>query len=604
MKAIERLAVIRHLSEKDNQWKHKELFRILQKEDIWIAAYENIKSNKGALTPGCTKETLDGISLAKLRRLREKVINETYRFKPVREIEIPKSNGRKRPLGLPTASDKIVQDVIRMILEAIYEPCFSKQSFGFRRGIGTHDAFEYIESRFRWTDWVIEGDIEGAYPTIDHTRLCEILSKKIEDPRFLNLIRKSLKCGILRQEQFTRSSFGVPQGSIVSPILANIYYHEMDQWVEEKTKMLNQPHTTQRDKRYKQISYQISKIAKEMQNLEKQSEEYKILLKKLKEYKREREKTPSLKQKDIQIEYLRYADDWMIGIKGEKALAYQIKTEIGEFLKETLKQNLHSVKTKVTDLRAGKVNFLGYEIYLPQTRTIRPYIAGGRRTTRRTNPMLRFDIPTDSILRKLVERGYLTKLTKGYFPTSLRRATVLQDSVIVEHFQRVWRGIENYYSGCTNLNKLQYIHYLLHMSCAMTLAHRHRSSSKKMFAKLGRNLTIHEGKKTMSFPVRKDWSLERRKWLNKRKFMDPFKIYTIRVTRSSLNQACLICERKDQMEMHHVRHVRKKGERYGGFHKQMALLNRKQIPLCRNCHRKVHEGRYDGIKLTNLGSVR
>ena len=293
----------------------------------------------------------------------------------------------------------------------------------------------------------------------------------------------------------------------------------------------------------------------------------------------------------------------MIGVSGDKALAYQIKTEIGEFLKVKLKQTLHSVKTKVTDIRSGKVKFLGYEIYLPQERNISPYTAAGTRTTRRTNSMLRFDIPTDSILKKMEERGYIRKLVKGYFPTSMKSSTTVQDIVIVEHFQKVWRGIENYYSGCTNLKKLQYIHYLLQMSCAMTLAHRHRSSSKKMFAKFGKNLTISEGNKTVSFPVRKNWSLKRRKWLNKRKFIDPFQIYANRVTRSSLNRKCLICERKDNIEMHHVRHVRKNGARYGGFRKEMSLLNRKQIPLCKKCHRKVHEGLYDGMKLTNLAGV-
>jgi group II intron reverse transcriptase/maturase len=599
MKGMERLAVIRHVSETNNEWKHKELFRILHKEDIWIAAYENIKSNKGALTPGSTNETLDQMSLTRLKRLREKVINQSYIFKPVREIEIPKPDGRKRPLGLPTANDKIVQDVIRMILEAIYEPCFSKQSFGFRHGLGTHDAFEHVESKFRWIDWVIEGDIEGAYPTIDHNRLCEILSKKVDDCRFLHLIRKSLKCGILREKQFTRSNLGVPQGSIVSPILANIYYHEMDLWVDKKIEMLNQPQTTQRSKKYKHLAYRIGKITKEIQNLDKRSEEYKTLLKELKEYKRERQKTPSLENKSTQIEYVRYADDWMIGVRGDKTLANQIKTEIGEFLNVQLNQKLHSEKTKITNIRAGKAKFLGYEIYLPKGRNISAYSAAGTRTTRRTNPMLRFDIPMDSVLRKMEERGYLGRSEKGYFPTSKKSYTTLQDIVIVEHFRKVWKGIENYYSGCTNLKKLQYIHYLLRMSCAMTLAHRHRSSSSKMFAKFGKNLTTRKGNRIVSLPVRQDWSLKNRKWLNKKKFIDPFKIYANRVTRSSLNKKCRICQTLDNIEMHHVRHVRKNGIRYGGFLKEMSLLNSKQLPLCRKCHMKVHEGLYDGIKLTN-----
>ena len=599
MKAIDRLSVIRHKSKINKDWKHTDLFRILRKNDIWIAAYENIKSNKGALTPGITKETLDGHSIQRLVRLRDKVVNESYQFKPVNEIEIPKPNGRKRPLGLSTANDKIVQEVIRMVLEAIYEPCFSKQSFGFRQGLGTHDALEYIESKFRWVDWVIE----GAYPTIDHTQLCNILSKKIQDVRFMNLIRKLLKCGVLRQGQFTRSSFGIPQGNIVSPILANIYFNELDEWVENKANMLYQPRTNQRDKKYKQLSYQIGKRAEQMQRLEKKSKEYKILLKELKALKIERAKVPSLARQQIQIEYVRYADDWMIGIKGDQTLAKKLKVEVSHFVMVRLKQTVHPTKTKITDLRSGKAKFLGYEIYLPRNRKISLYTGSGTRTTRRTNPRLRFDIPMDSVLQKMEERGYIKKLVKGHRSISKASYTPLEDIAIVKHFAQVWRGLSNYYSGCTNLSKLQYIHYLLHVSCAMTLSHRHRSSTTKIFAKHGKTLKVSNGNISTSFPYRKEWSIKKRKWKNKQEFADPFQIYANRISRSprsQLNHNCRICKSKDFTQMHHVKHVRKNGYRYGGFHKEMALLNRKQIPLCIECHKKVHEGLYDGIKLANL----
>jgi group II intron reverse transcriptase/maturase len=522
MKAIDRLSVIRHKSEINKNWKHTDLFRILRKNDIWIAAYENIKSNKGALTLGITKETLDGMSIEKLVRLRDKVVNESYQFKAVKEIEIPKPNVRKRPLGLPTANEKVVQEVIRMILEAVYEPCFSKQSFGFRQGLGTHDALEYIESKFRWVDWVIEKDIEGAYPTIDHTVLCNILSKKIQDVRFLNLIRKLLKCGILREGQFTRSRFGVPQGSIVSPILANIYFNELDEWVDEKAIMLNQPRTNQRHKKYKQLTYQIGKRTEQMQKLDKKSKEYKILLKELKTLKKEKSKVPSLATKEILIEYVRYADDWIIGIKGDQALAKELKAEVSDFMMVRLKQTIHHTKTKITDLRSGKAKFLGYEIYLPRNLKISPYTGSGTRTTRRTNPRLRFTIPMDSVLQRMEERGYIKNLVKGHRSISKASYTTLEDIAIIKHFAQVWRGLSNYYSGCTNLAKLQYIHYLLHLSCAMTLSHRHRLSTKKIFAKHGKTLTVSNGNISTSFPYRREWSITKKKWQNKQEFVDPF----------------------------------------------------------------------------------
>jgi RNA-directed DNA polymerase len=478
------------------------------------------------------------MNIERLIRLRDKVVNESYQFKAVNEIEIPKPNGRKRPLGLLIANDKIVQEVIRMVLEAIYEPWFSKQSFGFRQGLGTHDALEYIESKFRLVDWVIEGDIEDAYPTIDHTQLCNILSKKIQDVRFMNLIRKLLKCGVLRQGQFTRSSFGVLQGSIVSQIFANIYFNELDEWVEEKANMLNQPRIDQRDQKYKQMCYQIGKRAEQMQKLDKKSKEYKILLKELKTLKKERVKVPSLATKEIQIEYVRYADDWMIGIKGDQNLAKELKAEVSQFMKARLKQTIHPTKTKITDLRSGKARFLGYEIYLPRNRKISPYNGSGTRTTCRINPRLRFDIPMDSVLQRMEDRGYSKKLAKGHCSVSKASYTTLEDIVIVKHFAQVWRGLANYYSGCTNLAKLQYIQYLLHMSCAMTLSHRHRSSTKKIFAKYGKTLTVSNGNISTSFPYRREWSIMKEKWQNKQNFVDPFRIYANRISRSQLNHKC------------------------------------------------------------------
>ena len=524
MKAIDRLAVIRHKSKINKDWKHRDLFRILRKNDIWITAYKNINRNKKALTTVITKETLDGISTQRLFRLQDKVVNENYRFKPVNEIKTPKPNGQKRLIGLSIVNDKIVQEVIRMVLEAIYEPCFSKQSFGFQQGLETHDTLEYIESKFRWVDWVIERDIEGTSPTIDHTQLCNILSKKIQDVRFINLIRKLLKCGVLRQGQFTRSNLGVSQRNIISSILMNIYFNELDKWVESKANMLSQSRTNQQNKKYKQLSYQIGKKTDQMQKLEKKSKQSKIILKELKALKIERAKVLSLATQQIQIEYVRYVDNWMLGIKGDKTLAKELKVEINHFVMVHLKQTVHPTKIKITGLRSGKAKFLRYEIYLPRNRKINPYIGSGTQITRRTNLRLRFDIPMDSILQKMEERGYIKKLIKGHRSISKASYTSLEDIAIVKHFAQVWIGLSNYYSGCTNFLKLQYIHYLLHISCAMTLSHRHRSTTKKIFIKYGKVLKVSNGNISTSFPYRKEWSIKKRKWQNQQKFADPFQI--------------------------------------------------------------------------------
>jgi len=284
MRELERLVTVNKLSQKDPNWIHKDLFRLLHKDELWITAYENIKGNKGVLTPGSTLETMDGMSLRRLKRLQEQVCSETYKFKAVKLIYIPAKSGKKRPLGLPTANDKIVQEVIRLILEAIYEPVFCKESFGFRQGRGCHDALDHVEQRFRWVDYAIEGDIEQAYPIIDHHILIKTLNKRINDPRFIRLIWKLLGCGVLDEERITWSKSGVPQGSIVSPILANIYYHELDEFVQsikQSVESENISKIARKSKAYKALEYKIQKIHNEIKEYKLHSME-KIELKSLK----------------------------------------------------------------------------------------------------------------------------------------------------------------------------------------------------------------------------------------------------------------------------------------------------------------------------------
>ena len=604
MKNLERLITINKLSKKDPEWIHRDIFRILNKDEIWIAAYEKLKGNKGALTPGSTSETMDGMSLERLKRLKIQVCKESYGFKPVKLTYIPAGNKKRRPLGLPTANDKIVQEVMRMILEAIYEPLFVEESFGFRPGRGCHNALAHVEQKFRWVDYVIEGDIEQSYPTIDHKILIRILEKRIEDPRFIRLVWKLLNCGVVNEEQTLWLKTGVPQGSIVSPILANIYYHELDNFILNIKKTLETPKQKNlKSKAYKTLEHKISKLHKEMDNYFPQSHERNQLTKTLKGFRKERLKTNSLKEKVIRIEYVRYADDWMVGISGDQNLAFQIKEKIANFMTNTLVQKLHPEKTKVTDLRKGNVHFLGYDIFLPRNRSISTYKGKGVRTVRRSQPQLRFDIPVAKVTKRYIERGYLKQLSTKVRPISRSSYTVLEDHVIVSHFRSVWLGIYNYYSGCTNRGRLQYIHYLLHMSCAMTLGHRHRKSCSKIFKKHKKSLTVKvpNTDKTVSFPYKTSWKLTERRWKKGIAIALPTHKYANLISRSSLGLSCAVCSSNEYpVEMHHQKHVRKQGFRYKGFAQQMALLNRKQVPLCKSCHKKVHAGLYDGPSLSEL----
>ena len=526
MKKLLRLEAISRLSQKNKKWVHRDIFRILSNSDLWTVAYENIKGNKGALTPGSILETMDGTSLKRLHRLQVDVQSEKYYFVPVKQILVPRPDGRMRPLGLPTANDKIIQEVMRMILEAIYEPVFSDLSFGFRTGQGCHTALNHVERKFCWVDWVVEGDIQQAYSTIDHTILVKILEKRIDDPRFIRLIRKLLKCGVVDEVRKTYSDTGVPQESIVSPILANIYYHELDEYVDKLAHSfatLPERITMRRNSEYKSLEYKISKLNRKMLELPQNSNERKQYVKELKSIRKQPFETQNLKDSVIRIEYARYANDWIIGIAGDKDLATYFKEKVGDFLLNTLKQVIHPVKTKITDFRTGNVHFLGYDIFLSRNQPVSRYKEKGVLTIRRGNPRLRFDVPVARLEQRYIDLRYLKRTAKGIRPISKSSYACLEDHVIVSHYRSIWLGIKNYYSGCTNRRKLQYFQYLFYMSCAMTLGHRHRMSCTKIFKKHGKSLTIQipNTKRTVSFPYQTTWRLSDKSWLYDRRIISP-----------------------------------------------------------------------------------
>ena len=563
MKGLERLRVIRELNSKNRDWENRDIFRILRKEDIWIAAYENTKGNKGALLSGGTKDTFDETGLTKLQKLQGKVLVESYRFQPVKQTWIPKANGKLHPLSIPTPNDKLVQEVIRMVLESIYEPNFDHRSFGFRRGMGVHDALEYVEKQFRCMDWVIKGEIVNAYPTIEHNKLCEILSQKINDARFMRLIRKSLKGGLYDHPKRLYSKLGIPQGSTVSPILANIHFNELDKWVSQKEKEVYVEKSQKRNPKHKKIEYQIRKLNKQVAETEMNSKNQNKLIQEIKGLIKKRNEVPSLSNPGIEIRYTRYADDWIIGVKGPYSLAKQLKDEVFGFLHNQLKQELDPFKTKITSIRAGKFNFLGYDIFLPRNMKLVKYRRkDGKQTIRKSPSMLRFHVPIDQVTKQLHEHGYITYINNRIRPISKSSYTTLEDAVIVNHFRSVWLGLFNFYSGCTNWSHLQYIHYLLHMSCAMTLAHRHRSSSNKIFKKHSKRLIIwdkgsNNQKIIASFPYHTSWKISDRKWQSAKNFKDPFTIYANWVSRTRLNKECYICKSRNRIEMHYLKHVRK-----------------------------------------------
>src|SRR5713101_8300918 len=214
------------------RWPLERVYRLLFNPELYLLAYGRIYSNKGAMTPGVTGETADGMSMEKIERIIDALRHERYRFSPVRRVYIPKKNGKKRPLGMPTWSDKLVSEVVRLLLEAYYEPTFSGHSHGFRPGKGCHTALREMQRTWTGTIWFIEGDISGCFGQLDHSIMLKILAEKIHDNRFLRLIANMLKAGYLEDWKYHETLSGSPQGGVVSPILSNIYLHKLDAYVE------------------------------------------------------------------------------------------------------------------------------------------------------------------------------------------------------------------------------------------------------------------------------------------------------------------------------------------------------------------------------------
>jgi group II intron reverse transcriptase/maturase len=212
----------------------EDVYRQLFNPALYLQAYGKISANAGALTPGSTDETADGMSLAKIEAIIAALRQERYRWTPVRRTYIEKKGStKKRPLGIPTWSDKLLQEVLRLILEAYYEPQFSDHSHGFRPRRGCHTALREIYHTWRGTVWFIEGDVTACFDSLDHQILLSTLRERIHDNRFLRLVENLLKAGYLENWRYHKTLSGSPQGGIVSPVLSNIYLDRLDQYVEQ-----------------------------------------------------------------------------------------------------------------------------------------------------------------------------------------------------------------------------------------------------------------------------------------------------------------------------------------------------------------------------------
>lgn len=605
-KALGRLETLQKLNS-DRTWVNKDLYRMLYKEDLFVVAYERIKSRPSSMCPGTDGETLDGTSLGTIRRLIEELRDETFRFNPVRRKESPKANGKSRTLGIPAVRDRLVQEVMKMILEAVYEspegPFFLDTSHGFRPKRSCHTALREFRRKWSGVNWIIEGDVKACFDQIDHRILTDLLRKKIHDERFISLVWKFLRAGKMEELCGPRldSLVGTPQGGVVSPILANVYLHELDSKVEEIR--LREERGGSRKRRNPEYHRLVKLRAKLIRKGD-------TPLSTIRDLEREIRQTPSIVPNDpdfIKVKYIRYADGWIIGVSGPKTMAEGIGEEIETFLRERLRLTLNPDKSRITHAKKELTRFLGCDVGIGRgTKVARAQkvTQRGKRITKRVagwQPTIL--APVSDIVERLHARQFCDA---NGFPTHKGAYIALDPDQIVRLYSGINRGIQNYYRFVDNFSAVQRIQYILQYSCAKTLAAKYRLSLKQIFAKYGPGLTIHaesaDGRgRTVSFYLNRDWTRKPDAFQLNNETIDRVNwFYQVR-SRSRLGWPCAICGTEDDVEMHHLKHIRKVGtKKPAGFAHIMARLNRKQIPVCRVCHSAIHAGRYDQIRLGEL----
>lgn len=576
------------------------VYRHICREDLLVEAYAKIGKNDGATTRGIDGETVDGMSREKIRHIARVLRDGDWVWKPVRRTHIPKKRGGTRPLGIPSWSDKLVQQMIKFILELYYEPQFSSLSFGFRSGLGCHDALHNV-SRWNGTRWFIEGDISKCFDTIDHQVLLSILSERIHDDRFMKLIRTMLKAGYLENRVYGDTFSGTPQGGICSPVLSNIYLDRLDQFVEQE---LLPRYNLGSGRRWNPEWRRLNNLINH--HREKWSaEEYQELV-------RQRRAVPSRDTHDPhhrRLHYVRYADDFLLGFAGPKAEAVEIKERIREFLSSTLRLTLSEPKTLITHASQSKARFLGYEVQVMSSNTkVSPGKGGGLR--RCVNGCVGLYVPRDVIETKVRE------YSAGGKPCHKNSLLYQSDFHIVSHYQAVYRGLVNYYRMAHNLaSRFSKLRWVLETSMVKTLAGKHRCSCASLWKKHKVKVQTEHGP-INAFRVivpRKDQpdlvthfgglSLRRQNFAPlEDRIVRMFSTSTDLIDRLDYDK-CQLCGAEGvPLENHHIRRLadlrRKDGRNQPQWKKIMMAMRRKTLTVCERCHVAIHAGRHDGRALS------
>ena len=580
-------------------------YNIATNEELYLQAYKNLHANEGAMTPGINPEdTVDGMSVERIRKLLKTLQERAYQWSPVRRVYIEKKNSsQKRPLGMPGWTDKLLQEVIRMVLEAYYEPRFRNSSHGFRPGRGCHTALESIKT-WRSAKWFIEGDIKGCFDNISHHIVLGILEKDIKDKSFLKLIKDMLEAGYVEDWTYHRTYSGTPQGGIASPLLANIVLNELDVFVED---YLIPKNTKGKNRRY---NPEYTRLAYRERKARRKGDWYEA-----KRLRKMYTQLPSRDQKDPgfrRLRYVRYADDFLLSYAGTKQEAKEIKQEISEFLK-SVELEMSEEKTLITNVGEERARFLNYQLNRMQdngkAKRVKNHPKTGTHNRRALNQQIYFAIPED------VTQKWLERVEKDGKVLHRRELLNQSDYDVIMTYEVELQGLINYYSRAHNQKALMHLRYKWGESLLKTLANKHKISRNRARRRYRKSYNTN-GNKRIGVEIEREGKEPLRAVFGKKPIQRQEKtqikdeIQTIYIGRSELLERlladeCEICGIENvPVQAHHIRKLKDLQNRWKGrtekpkWVQKMIRIRRKTLFVCEKCHNTIHAGTYDGRKIT------
>ncbi|WP_278451299.1 reverse transcriptase/maturase family protein [Parabacteroides johnsonii] len=591
--------VLKALSDhsQSSDYKYERLYRYLFSEEMFAVAYQRIYAKQGNMTPGTDGKTIDEMSLERIERLIVSLKDESYQPHPARRVYIPKKNGKKRPLGIPSFEDKLVQEVVRLLLEAIYEGHFEGTSHGFRPHRSCHTALGMIQKSFAGAKWFIEGDIKGFFDNIDHNVLISILRERISDERFLRLIRKFFNAGYVEDWKYNKTYSGTPQGGIISPILANIYLDKFDKYIKEYAAKFRKGDRRSINPEYWRLNNKKNRLK---QKLQKTSDEQmrKSYLYEIAQLSKQMLSTPHKDAMDAdfrRLQYVRYADDFLISVIGSKSECETIKADITQFMREQLKLELSDEKTLITHAQ-DKAKFLGYEIFIRKSDAVKRNRDGVLK--RDFNGAVVLTLNSAVIQKKLTEYNALeVRNIDGkdiWWSKPRRYMTPMKPEDILAQYNAEIRGLYNYYSLAANVSKeCASFAFIMKMSMFKTLGWKLNTSARKVRQKYQKDkdfvIPYNDAKGKQKYRVFYNEGFKKR---NAQFDVDYDKLpQTMYVPYPSLVERlkdgrCELCGKDGKVVMHHVRTLTKlKGN--NEWEKQMLQRHRKTLVVCEDCNSMI-----------------